>query len=109
MRITLLFVLAAALAAACDLGQKSFEPPSSPQLSIVPASASLLVGDQQQFVGYISGEWGSPLSVRWSSSAPEVAAVDTGMVTARAPGSALIIVEVSAGVTLADTATVTVE
>ncbi len=109
MRITLLFVLAAALVAACDVGGKSFEPPGPPQLSIVPKSASLRVGDHQQFAGYITGQWGSPFSITWSSSAPAVAVVDTGMVTARAPGSALIILQVSAGVTLADTATVTVQ
>ncbi len=109
MRITLLFVLAAALVAACDVGVKSFEPPGPPQLSIVPESASLRVGDRQQFSGYISGQWGTPISVKWSSSAPAVAAVDTGMVTARAPGSAFIILEVSGGVTLADSATVTVQ
>ena len=108
MRPMLVSCLCALVLGGCA-DKSFFEPPGPPQLAIVPTSATLRVGVGQQFVAMVSGDYGGPITATWWSSAPAVAVVDTGFVTARAIGGTLVVVRVAARVVLEDTATVTVQ
>ncbi len=109
MRPLLVSFLGALVLGACA-GDKSFDPLGPPQIEIVPASATLHVGEHQQFVAMVSGDFGAGAwTMTWWSSAPAVATVDTGFVTARAPGSALIVARVGKSLMLEDTARVAVQ
>jgi uncharacterized protein YjdB len=76
---------------------------TSPALGIQPGSAQLTVGQTLQF----SASGGST-PYRWSSSVPTVASIDaaTGLLIARAAGSATITVTDSRGTTASATVTV---
>jgi len=108
MRLLLVSSLCALVVSGCA-DKSFFEPPGPPQLAIVPTSATLRVGERHQFVAMVGGDFGGPWTVTWWSSAPLVAVVDTGIVTARAVGSALIVVRIAARAVLEDTASVTVQ
>jgi hypothetical protein len=88
MRRVLLFA-AAVLAAACA------ESPSAPDrpvtaVTLTPATSALILGQTLQLSAAITGGIGRP-TVKWESSAPQVASVsDSGKVVALAQGSATI-------------------
>ncbi|MEW5916773.1 MAG: Ig-like domain-containing protein [Gemmatimonadota bacterium] len=76
------------------LPTEPFPPRTGVQgISITPASASLAIGAQITFTAVVSGPLCPPTcGVAWSSSNVSVAVVsDSGVVTARAPGSVIII------------------
>ncbi|WP_297210845.1 Ig-like domain-containing protein, partial [uncultured Flavonifractor sp.] len=76
-------------------------------LSISARAKTLTAGQQYQLTAVVSPATATDPSLRWSSSQEEVATVDdTGLVTAVAPGSAVIRVETSNG--LYRTCTITV-
>ncbi len=106
----LLMGIVCALVVGCSDGKTWIEPLGPPKIDIVPASATLHVGERQQFVAMVTGDFGAgEWTFTWWSSAPSVAVVDTGLVTARAAGSALIVARVGKTVVLQDTARVQVQ
>jgi plastocyanin len=71
------------------------------QVEIAPAQASLVVGATSKLTAIARNSEGNPrndISVKWSSSMPEVATVDAaGVVTALAPGRAQISASAGSG------------
>jgi alpha-tubulin suppressor-like RCC1 family protein len=73
-------------------------PPSVASVVLTPDSARLVIGDALAFLLSVRDSAGNPLTdraVTWTSSAPAIASVGpTGVATAQAPGSALVIATV---------------
>jgi Big-like domain-containing protein len=82
-------VVAALLSAAASCDNTPQQPLKGPYLFLSPPSATIVVGDSAVF----SATATPPDALRWTTSAPTVAAVSTtGVVRALAPGRATIIV-----------------
>ena len=89
-------------------GSKMPAAEEASRISISRESLSLLTGAEFQ-LSAVAFPWTlADKSITWSSSAPEVAAVEDGYVTAVAPGEATITATTSAAPNLTATCTVTV-
>ncbi len=69
----------------------------------------LKIGDQTELTATIQPENATDKSVIWRSSAPSVAMVRNGQITARAPGTAMITAEAGSGIVASCTVTVAPE
>lgn len=85
-----------------DCGCGGHCPPGYQSLELSPSSATLLVGDSQQFTATevyddCNGNhyYDVTNGASWSSSNPEITVSSTGLVTAAGPGSAIITAEYS--------------
>jgi hypothetical protein len=90
MRGFALMALGALAFTACD-SKDTIQPIPTPEITVtvVPASATLAVGQSQDFAAIVSNA--TDASVAWSSSNQAVATVDAnGRVTAVSPGSVII-------------------
>jgi hypothetical protein len=85
---TLLGVLATCLIAACS---EIAPGPAVSAITIVPAGATLRVGETLELSTSVATTAGAPTTVDWTSSRPDVASVTpTGLVEARDPGTTTI-------------------
>jgi len=114
--VGLLAIASATLATAC--GDKVTVPPAQASgdsvvtaVTVSPASQQMNVGDKVQFAATVTaGAKIADRTVKWTSSAPTIASVDaaSGLVTAVAPGGAVITATSNANTLVTGTAAVTV-
>lgn len=89
-------------------------PPSNPPqvrgVTVTPATATLRVGDSQSLSALVDAVNGAANTVTWSSESPTVAAVSaSGVVSAVAPGSAVVRATSSFNNAVSGTAIITVQ
>ena len=89
-------VMASGCPSACDV--KELISPTNVSVTIAPALAQLTVGQTQQFTATVLPESVSNRSVTWSVAPAATASIDAaGLLTALAPGQAVVTATTASG------------
>ena len=96
------------LAVKGDTGGETHPPVLVTQITLNKTETSITVGKSEQLTATIQPSSATNQNVTWESSAPQIATVENGKVTAKAVGSATITVKAEGGSNASATCAVTV-